>query len=590
MKPARFVGFLLLIIVALVAAACGAATPTATATTPKATTASTPTTPPVAPTTAATQPAPGQPTPAATTAPAPTATPAPTSAVATPVIHEGRRGGALQLRSLPGYPVAYDTYNVRSWLEYILFGPMLNNLIWVDPYGDQMSGDAASTWEFSANGTVITFKLKQNVVFHDGTRFSAKDALYNIDRAIHPRDAQMTFFKTRFEALQKVEAADDYTVKLTLNTPSNIFFRGLAMSGFLMYPAHLPFPEKFEDWRKSPIGTGPFKLRAIDPNIKVEYVRNDQYFKPGLPYLDSINITSMENAVATAAFRTGRIDASNIDNSATANFIDELRRAQGYTPVKATAGLVFMHFNQRGPLTDPRVREALNLATDRQSIIRTWLDGRHGFAPVGPLLPPEVGGLWGIPAKELETMPGFREDKTADLARAKALLAEAGIDPSRHTLSILISDTITQLGQSFEPFPRELGFKVTLESRSPAEVSARYLRGDFDITLQSSVVTFDDPADYIAPLVLTAGALNFGRWSNPRLDALVAEQDRTLDVSKRKELLLAFQRMVLEDKATLPLVIRYGYHGYMPWTKNFPTNAPFLHDNIFRWEQVWLQR
>ncbi len=558
------------VILALVLAACGGGDPTATPKLPP-----TPTSPP----------------PPTRPAPTPTATPA---AVPTSVVKPaGKRGGTLNLRSIAGFPLTGDTYDARSGYDFGNIGAVLNNLIWKDPYGASgaaIAGDLADSWAVSESGTAITFKLRAGVKYHNGTPFTAKDVVYNLDRVINPRSPQMTFFKVTLAAMSKVEAVDDLTVKVTLKAPSNIFIPALALMGVLMYPSEYLFPERLDEWKKAGfVGTGPFKVTKYEPGVKMEYVRNPEYFKTGLPYVDGLLMVNSTIPVATAAFRAGKIDASSIDQSAYQYQRAELARELGFVSVSAVAGIYSIQLNQKFPFTEPKVREAIDLAMDRYGFANVWLQG-DGDPLAPPQVPPERGGLWGISQSVLKTLPEYQEDKTAAVARGRALLKEAGIDPSAITINIMNNDTFASWGELTEAGIRALGFKTKLDIVSSAASTERLARGDFDINNSSYAIQLDDPGDLLARGVRSDGPFNYGKWKNPKLDQLFDEQDRTLDFDKRKVLVVEIQRIVMDDNVYIPAVIRGVYHGYFPWVKNYPTNLPFANDNLFRWEQVWLDR
>ena len=573
-------------LVALLVAACGDGARPPTPTRPPSPTAT-----PV-PATATPVPAtatPVQTTVTATATPAPIATATPSATVPTPVVKQpGKRGGALQLRTIQG-TFTWDAFASTGTVNFHFFGPLLNNLIWSDPYGTDLNGDAAEGWTISDAGKVITFRLRKGITYHDGTPLTSKDVAYNIDRGVHPRDTTMTQFRVLFSAISQIETPDDLTVKLTLSAPSNVMLPALASPGVFIYPAAYPFPERLADWQKAPIGSGPYKMTAIQPDNKISYVKNGNYFKPGMPYVDALEMTAMGNETAIAAFRAGKLDGANLDSSSIQYQLPELAKAWGFVPVKLSISISSLYVNQKPPFTNPLVRQALNLAMDRQALVNTWLRG-VGTRLAPPLLPPELGGRFGIPQKEMETMPGYGEDKTADLAAAKALLKQAGVDPSTITINLQGTVTFPQFAETVDASLRDLGFKTKVEILSGVEASSRQLAGNFDALATETSLTFDDPKDRLAGYLGTGGPFNYGKWSNPKIDDLIAQEDREQDPAKRKQLILDLQRADLDDHVLMPLVVRQGYAGYMPWLKNYPTNVTMIFSNIFRWEQVWLDR
>ena len=581
------------VVLGMVVAACGGGE--ATATPPPAPTSTravpTPTTPAPSPTSV-----PATPTSAPTAIPvAATATPVPAQGVPTPVVLQGKRGGTLQLHALPGEPYGIDTFTTGSpsAASHEIWAAMLNNLIQIEPYSDgkTLVGDVAQRWDIGAQGNVITFSLRQGIKYHDGTPLTAKDVAYNVERARKPRSPTMAYFRSRVSAIDKVETPDDFTVRLTLSTPSNSLMRILSMNQFLMYPSHLPFPEKEDEYKKNPIGSGPFKFKNLDPSVKLEYARNDNYWKAGLPYLDAVVINFMGGQTLISAFRTGKVDATNFAIELTPSVLKTVEREQKFNSTQVIRALAFLHLNQRPPWTDQRAREAVSLALDRQALLTSWLDGQ-GDTGASPLMPPELGGQWGVSTEALKSRPGFRADKTADIARAKTLLTQAGVDPAQTTLDLVTSTTYQLFGELVDASLRALGFKTNLRVLPANETTAIVMRGDFSVYFITTAVTFDDPADYLLDWVLSTGSQNYAKWSIPRLDSLLKEQDSVVDTEKRKQMLAEAQSIILDQYhgAMIPADYIYTTIGSMSWVKNFYQNIRSVMGPRFRWEQVYLER
>jgi ABC-type transport system substrate-binding protein len=387
-------------------------------------------------------------------------------------------------------------------------------------------------------------------------------------------------------------AVDSGTVEITLRQASNVFFPVLAMSGFLMYPSHIPlFEETHAQWKKNPIGTGPFQTSSMRVGIKYEVQRYVNYFKPGLPYVDAIVMTNMSSPTATAAFRAGKLDATNLDSSPTQYQLKELAADWGWTGVPIMLSINPIYLNQKEPFTNPKVREAIDLALDRQAVVDIWLRG-GGSRFAYPVIPEDLGGIWGKPTSEIAKLPGYGTgaEREADLARARELLKQAEVDPSDFKLNIMGGTTYPQYQETVDQSIRDLGFKTTISTLPSGETTARLVAGDFDIYATTMSLFMDDPGDNVAAIVATDGAFNYGKWQNPEIDALLLKQDGTFDFAERKQLIQSMADIVMNENQTIPVVVRFGYHGYMPWVKNWPHNIQFLHDNIFRYEQIYLDR
>ena len=519
----------------------------------------------------------------------------PSGAVPTPIALDGKRGGILQLSIRSAYATSFDTFSAGGLSSMSAHAPLLNNLVWPDPYATTRTlvGDTAERWEFSGNGTLITFKLRKGITFHDGHAFTSKDVAYNIDRAWHPRAPTMNQHAGQLNALAKIETPDDFTVRLTMTRPSNFFFSAMTVTTFLMYPAHMPMPEFNDQWNQTGIGTGPFKMVSKSAERGIEMARNPSYFKPGLPYLDGVRMNSINDpSLVLASFRTGRLDATNIDSGGlTQQIVDgTLAREQGFVRVDSISGGTGLFIANKPPFSDVRVREALHLAMNRKEITDVAYQGL-GVYQASPLISPELGGVWGIPASELKTQPGFRDDKTEDLKTARALLAQAGVDPSKVRLRILVSaaqQAQSSLGTVVDSSVRPLGFKDEIVVAEPAERQKLRNDNEFEISVEPVSPSVDDPLDYLARWVATDGAENGKRWSNPTVDRLLADQDVELDQAKRKQLINQIQDNLLKERYFMVLVWRIFPVGYNGYVKNYPPKLPLLFDPRFREEQVWI--
>ncbi len=589
----HYLAFAAAAVVTLVVVACGGAEPTATPR-PTAVPTATPVPTEAPPPTAA---------PRATATPRPTATPIPPTPTPEAMMSKfdmtlapkpGKLGGTLHVPALVFEPFGYDTFETGgpALAGEEIWQPVLNNLIVPDNFaqGSPLYGDIAERWEFSDAGKTITFSIRKGVRFHDGDALTAEDVAYNIDRAWKPRSDQMTFFKNAFSVIDSVTQVDDFTVRVGLKEPSNSLLGVMGRNVFLMYPAHMPFPEQLEAFEKNPIGTGPFKLTGMRPQEGMSLVRNDDYFVEGLPYLDAMEYTFARGETVIAAFRTNRLHLTSFNgNELTPDIVRRLTESTGWVPLLVGQGPALHVLNQRAPWLDKRARRAFHLAVDRQALVDIWRGGT-GSPYSAPLLSPELGGRWGIPESELKGKPGWGSDKAAEVAMGKALLEEAGIDPGELTIGILSCTCWTEWGEITESSLRALGFKTDLIAGSAQEITVKVRRGDFDTYLITASISFDDPSNYLNTWVLSNSSSNYGKWSNARIDELLVAQDKVLDEAKRRDMLLEVQQIIIDEHfgAYIPAVNRASAIGHQPFVKNYYTHIGFNHHNIFRHEQIWL--
>ena len=583
MRKGRRSGTRLLSIVAiigvLVLASCGGGEPTATpAATPTAMPQATSTQVPSVPT---------QP-PTATARPVPTATS--TSIPPTPTA-EPKYGGRLTLRLIRPLP-PLDSYSAAALIVHYAIMPILNNLIMLEPYElDRIVGDLAESFEVSADGLTHTFNLRQGIKWQDGKEFTSADVIYNYERAKNPPGPRVAYHSKNFEQVDVLEAPDDYTVRVVLKEPSARFLPSIAISPLLMYPAHI----SMEDWNTNPVGTGPYVFRDHVTNVSFHVDRNPSYWKEGLPYLDGLDFQVIADAaLAEGAFRSGQIVSTNngYDGDWFTFKVDDLKRLFPDLEVRSyVANRQDMYFAQKEPWTNDKVRQAIHLAFNRFEFVPLF---RRGFPELGEplaswMVPAKFGGKFALTRQEMERLPGFRvDDKAEDIAAAKRLLDEAGVDLSKINVQIIGGRFFQDSAEAAQGVLREsLGLESELQIMQ--SVTELLIQGSFDININSSTFLVDDPVDSIGQFYATGGGRNFQKWANPEIDAMLDEQDRLLDYTRRLSVVENIQRQMFEWAPGVPMawtVIRWGYRGFV---KDVPgvlnVGSPF-----FRWEQVWLDR
>lgn len=486
-------------------------------------------------------------------------------------------------------PLSLDLYNVRGSSAIIYIGPVVNNLITENPYKPgEIIPELAERWEVSSDSKTVTFFLRAGVLWHDGKPFTSADALYNLQRAWKPPTPDIGTNASVFKSVINIEAPDDRTVRVTLAQPSAAFIPAIAQPTMAMYPAHIP---DMKVWQDNPIGTGPFIWKSYVRAQSIDYVRNDKYFKPGLPYLDGINqVFVLDNAAAYAALKLGQVDVSSpMDTTALSPHLDSIQQEiPDIQNFPGTGARYDFYLNQRPPLTDPRVRLAIHLGVDRKTVVDLWYSAGRGTVPVAGLYPTNLGGLWGLSQDELRQMPGFREKKDEDLARAKQLLADAGVAPGTK-LQVMVGTFQAAGAPAIKAVLDKIGFNAQLLIEDAAPSAARLRSGDYDIFLSSIPAYYDDPASNLSTIATSTGPVNYGKWSFPEIDALTAQQDATLDAAKRAPLIRQLQFKVIEAAHVITIFWSQNQMAWHSWVKNQPHWTTTLGPQ-WRFDQVWLDR
>lgn len=565
-------------VIALVDAACGGGTGATATTKPAAT----------APTTATVQ---STVTPRPTVTPQPTPTPPPAPAGSQP-----KYGGILQARDFRDSP-NLDTWDVQGGFA-LAPQNLMSNLIHLGVDNpSQLVPDVAERWEQTSGGQSIKFSIRKGVKWHDGKQLNAEDIRWNLERGMRA-EGTTTNNKLIMDNVASVAAPDDTNVVVNLKRVSASFLPNIGKPFVLLYPPHGPVPNS-QQFKVGAIGTGPFKLKSYASTVKMELVRNGEYYKTdeagrSLPYLNGITIFFIPDpAQGLAAFRTKQIDCGCLfDQDYMATNKDVLERE--IAGVKLTVRNTAIHaifFDQKEPWTNPLVRKAVLAGLDRVKVKDSFYQGR-AFYPPTILRSPDLAGKWGLPTAEMLQTPGFRvkdgKKDPADLQLAAQLFQQAGVAPKNITVTVRASSFFPSEGEIVASTLTDIGLKVNLvvPPAGPQERQALVQR-QFDIAFMTGGQVFDDPSDVIPGYILSDGLNNFGKWSRPEIDALYQRMEAELDSDKRMQLAYELQRKVLDEAVFSPLVYLPVVLGTREYVFGYKVGA-FTTTAHLRLERVWI--
>jgi len=291
-------------------------------------------------------------------------------------------------------------------------GRMMNNFLVRFDAKLRLKPDLATSWTQSKDALTWTFKLRKGVKFHDGTPFNAEAVKYNFERFLGPEKPLKASLHTPI--IKSVEVVDESTVRFNLKVPFAFFLNNLAHSA-----TALVSPAAHQKWGKDltlhPVGTGPFKFVEWVRGDHITLARNDDYFE-GKPRLDQIIIkTVREDSSRVLGLEAGDYD---LIVRIPPEEVGRLRRNEKLR-IEADQSNRALRIGinaSRKPFDDVRVRQALNYAVDKESIVKNIYQGLAAVIPtmVGPL---NTG---------YAAVKGYPYDP----ARAKSLLQKAGYSPS----------------------------------------------------------------------------------------------------------------------------------------------------------------
>ena len=478
------------------------------------------------------------------------ATPGAPAAEASPT-----RGGILAF-AVDAEPPNYDCHANFSFVFIHPAIPHYSTLLKFDTANyPQIVGDLAQSWDVSADRRTYTFKLRDKVLFHDGSQLTSEDVKASYDRIIHPPQGVLSVRQADYAAITDIETPDPMTVVFHLQWPDAAMLANFASPWNCIYnAAKLKEDPLFP--KTHVLGTGPF--------VFVEHVKGnhwtgkrwDKYFVPGKPYLDGYRADFIAGPAAVKAMESGRIMAQF--RSFTPTERDEMVKAAGdRLEVREGPWITYLAivFNAtRSPFDDARVRRALSLAIDRWHGAETLADNTF-LKYVGGLMRP--GTATSMPETELVTLPGFSHDIAASRAEARRLLAEAGVPNLAVTLTNR-KDVPVPYGAAGDVVVgawREIGVQATQELLSTKDWQTALETGHFAAATDLAADYFDDPTIQLARYVSRdLSPTNHSGSTDRFLDALYIGQALSTDPLQRAKIVRAFERHALNDAYTVPLL------------------------------------
>jgi peptide/nickel transport system substrate-binding protein len=519
---------------------------------------------------------------------------APLAAPPAPDAQTPKRGGTLRVsygneianldfHTAPGYEMMWVAMNVGCGLVNITAD-------------GKFVGDAAESWQVSPDGLSYTFKLKPNVLFHDGTKVDAAAVKFSIDRLMDP--ATKSGMRSFYSAVHSVEVLDPLTLQIRLKHPYAFMLHMLAAyrTGLVLYSPTATQKYSLEDRKagkpEAVVGCGPFRLVEWVKGSHLVMDRFDKYFVPGIPYLDRVQIRTIKDPVTEmAAFKAGEVD---FIASFSPEHVDTLRaqvpNAQIMTGKETTPMMATMKVTipkdgkpmskERMPhpiFGDIRVRKAVGCyGIDRKEVVKIAFKGQA--TPWVGMIPPGT-----LDSVDLNAMCPY------DQAKAKALLAEAGYGPQKPLAFELMTNTEKSVFNVIATVIKEQMARIGVTANIRLVDKVTWMNttlqdAPWDMYVEDllSLITLDSNAY----LTTTPSTWNTSRHTDPKVDEYYARYAKELDAAKRKVIAKELAEY-MADKVYWNVIS--GSPFYMvaqPWMKNYVYNAEFE----VHYHKVWLDK
>src|SRR5438105_7061607 len=506
-----------------------------------------------------------------------------------------KRGGVLTYTIPADAPPSFDGHREQTFATLHSAAPFYSVLIHIDPENPSSTTDfvcdlCTAMPKPTDAGKTYTFKIRDVVKFPDGSSLTAGDIAKSWDTIIHPPKGMLSPRESWYEMVDTVEAPDPSTVVFHLKFATDAFLPALADPFAFIYKKEIldNDPRWYE---KNILGSGPFKFTEYETGQSISGVRNPDYYRKGLPYLDGFKaIYADKQAVRLDAIRADRaaIEFRGFPPAAR----DELVKALGdkitvqesdWNCVSRVAPNV-----KKQPLDDPRGRRELTLAIDR------W----HGAPALSKIANVRTVGGIVFPAsplaatkEELQLIAGFWPDIEKSRAEAKRLLKEAGAEGlSFELLNRTVDQPYKYVGTWLVDEWSKIGLHVT-QRVMPTGPELEALRtGNFAVNAGANCHGVVNPLlDIQFFLPASVGIANYGQYEDQREVDLYNRMLRETDLSKQRALMREFEKYVVDAEAH-QLWVAWWYRiiphrSYVKGWKISPSH--FLNQDL---ATVWLDR
>lgn len=457
-------------------------------------------------------------------------------------------GGAFaqELRiGLQEDPDVLDPHRARTYVGRIVFTSLCDKLIDVNDKLEFVP-QLAESWAWSDDNTVLTFKLRQDATFHDGTPFDAAAAQANIERAMKLPDSMR---KSELASVAEVSAPDAQTLVLKLKSPDATVLASLSdRSGMMLSPK--TFTDDAGAVGRQPICSGPYQFVQRVQNDRIVLEKFDKHYNAGDYAFERVTFLPIpDSTVRLSNLRAGGLDILERLNPSDAQQVQTDPSLQ----LANVSGLGYQQFYfnvgngkraETNPFQDARVRRAFELSLDRD--VLNEVVGGGIFQPANQPFPPASP---------------YHSDKfpipERDIAKARALLKEAGKETVQAEFAFGNNTTISAIAEMVQAMAAEAGFQLSLRPTEYAALLSEAQGGNFELLLRGWSGRVD-PDGNIHQFVTCKGPQNDGRYCNPKVDELLNGARKVTDVAARRALYDQAQQIMKDETQAV-------YLYYQPW-------------------------
>jgi peptide/nickel transport system substrate-binding protein len=407
----------------------------------------------------------------------------------------------------------------------------------------------------AAAGPTYVFTLREGVTFHNGQPLTAEDVKFTFERIMNPDTGSA--WTSQFEPVASIEAVDERTVAFHLTEPYGPFLATLSSN----YASIVPNDDSI-DLQTTMVGTGAFTLQEYTKDTQTILAANADYWGEGRPKLASVNYRILpDEAARVAAVRTGEIHLTTLVDPIS---VESASTSEGVQVITHdTTDYYLLGLNCKvAPFDDPKVRQALSMAIDRQAIVDSVFFGQGQVS--GPVVP--TLGDWAVPVDQL---PNY----TVDTEAAQALLEEAG--QGGLTFSITVGADRTEfvnIALVIQDQLKEIGVTVELDQVEWGTFIDKWIARDFQ-SFVSYNGSGNDPDRALYPALYTDGSVNAFQFSDPAVDELLDRGRSLSDREERKAVYQELEGMIAEQAPLIFISTRVGQFAARDTVQGFAPTA-----------------
>jgi dipeptide transport system substrate-binding protein len=445
--------------------------------------------------------------------------------------------------------------------------PVFNKLVEFIPGTTELQPALAESWDVSDDGKVYTFHLRKGVKFHargdfsPSREFTADDVIATFNRMWKKDDAYHAVSGGAYDyfndmgmpdLLSAIEKVDDHTVKMTLTKPESPFVANLAMDFAAIHSKEYMdamlkagTPEKVD---QEPIGTGPFIWANYRKDDRIIYNANVNYFRGKQPIDRLVFSITPDQATREARLEAGECDVIPYPNPANVAKLKQNPNLQVLEQEGLNVGYLAMNV-QKPPFDNVKVRQAINMAIDKEAILSAVYQGA-GKAAKNPI-PPTI---WSYD-DSIEAYP-------YDVEKAKAMLAEAGVSDLKTDLWYMpvqrpYNPDAKRMAELMQADLAKVGITAELKTFEWGEYRKRLQEGEHQMGMLGWTGDNGDPDNFMGVLLSCGsarqGGQNVAKWCNEEFTKLIDEAKQISDVEKRTALYKQAQAIFHEDAPWVPI-------------------------------------